>query len=356
MHPLLTLLLAGPFLMSGLATLPAHAAEPAPRVVVATAERTPVAQSVPLTGSVAAPHVAAVSTAIAGRIEKLHADTGDRVAAGAPLATLDSELVRLQRDVAAAAVTEDDARVAEARRRLAEAERLAGTAIPANQRETRAAELAVAEAALARRVAEHRLREAELERHILRAPFAGVVSARAAETGEWLAPGSTLMELVDTRALRLEFPVPQTWFGRIGRDARLKVRLDNETRWRDARIQSVVPVGDPGARSFLLLATLPGSPRLLPGMAAHATLTLATGETGVAVPRDALNRYPDGRVTVWRVLTRDGQSRVREQRVTVQAGVAGARVPVQGLAGGETLVVQGNEALRHDLVVDVVRR
>lgn len=343
-------------LLAALATVPVSAAERVPRVEVALARSAALSQEATLAGSVAATRSARVTTAIAGRIVRLPVEVGDRVRAGQTLAELDAELIKLELAVAKAAVAEERARVNEAQRRLAEAETLAGRAIPANQVAVRAAELDTARAALARREAERALRAGQIARHTIRAPFAGLVTARAAEEGEWLTPGVSLLDLVDTRTLRLEFQVPQRYFGRIGKDATLRVKLDNETRWRDARIDSVVQASDATARTFLLLATLAGAPPLLPGMSARATLTMPTGTQGVAVPRDALNRYPDGRVTVWQVETRGGKPRVRERRVTLADGFARDLMAVQGLKGGETLVVRGNEALRHDMVVEVVRR
>lgn len=343
-------------LLAALAVSPGVAAERAPRVEVAQARSTALSQEATLAGSVAATRSARVTAAIAGRIVRLPVDVGDRVRAGQTLAELDADLIKLEFAVAEAAVAEERARVAEAQRRVTEAETLAGRAIPANQLAVRAAELRTAEAALARREAERALRQGQIERHTIRAPFDGVVAARTAEQGEWLTPGVNLLDLVDTRSLRFEFQVPQRYFGRIGKDAALRVKLDNETRWRDARIQSVVQASDATARTFLLLATLPDAPSLLPGMSARATLTMPTGTQGVAVPRDALNRYPDGRVTVWQVETRAGKPRVREHRVTLADGFARELVAVEGLRGGEMLVVRGNDALRHDLVVEVVRR
>lgn len=95
----------------------------------------------------------------------------------------------------------------------------------------------------------------ELEQHTLEAARAATAQARAelAEVGEWVEPGTVVVELIATDGLRLDFRVPQRYFPRIGADIRLQVSLDAVPGRRlAARIGTVVPVNDPAARTFLL--------------------------------------------------------------------------------------------------------
>jgi multidrug resistance efflux pump len=67
--------------------------------------------------------------------------------------------------------------------------------------------------------------DAQLARFTLRAPSAGVVIVRAAEPGEFVAPGATVLTIADLSRLRLVVFVPEDRFGqiRLGQGASLGV-------------------------------------------------------------------------------------------------------------------------------------
>ncbi|CAN0603318.1 unnamed protein product, partial [Ectocarpus sp. 12 AP-2014] len=117
------------------------------------------------------------------------------------------------------------------------------------------------------------------------------------------------------------------------------------------------PVSDPQARTFLLRATGPEELTVLPGMAVTATLRVASGERGLSVSRDALNRYPDGRTTVWIATSSgDGVYAVNEKRVSIGSAFGGRVEITDGLDGGEQVVVRGNESLSEGIDVQLADR
>jgi len=324
------------------------AAQPAPPVTVATAETAPIIEEVRLTGTVTSPDVARVSAAVGGQVAEVHVDSGDRVAAGDPLVTLDRELGELALRRERAAVAEAKAELADARRRLAEAERLARDQnIPASEVRSREAEVQARQAALQRLRAAAEHQAAELRRHSVKAPFAGVVSRKHTAPGEWIDPGTAVVELVAMAGLRLDFPAPQAYYPRIDGDTPVTVTLAAlGGRSVPARVGATIPVSDPEARTFTVRVhpeadDLP----ITPGMSATAVLRLETGREGVVVPRDALIRYPDGRVTVWTVARDGDQATVRERQVGTGLSFAGQVEIRDGLAAGARVVTRGNEAL-----------
>lgn len=338
------------------AAVPSAHAQRLPRVALATAEEAEIVEELSLTGTLTSPQSARLAPQVEGRLAAIPVDAGDRVEAGERLATLDSELARLELESAAAAVEEAEAELDDARRRLDEARNLAERqSVAESEVRAREAEVRRDRAVLARRRAEHALQAALVERHTLAAPFAGVIGRRMGELGEWLQPDTPVLELVRVDHLRLDLRVPQGYFGRIGRDTGVRVRLDAmPERHIDARIATIVPVTDPEARTFLARVDIanPGD-RMTPGMSARATLRIDTGRTGVVVPRDALIRYPDGRVVVW-VAEGNGATRTVSER-RVETGLAfGDRIAIRdGLEAGTPVVVRGNEALQDDQEVRV---
>ncbi|WP_096364783.1 efflux RND transporter periplasmic adaptor subunit [Thiohalobacter thiocyanaticus] len=339
----------------GLLLLPvlATAQERLARVGTGAVERAPIIEEVPLTGTLTSPRVAQVSTSVAGLVEAINVDVGDRVEAGDPLVRLDRELEQLALASARAATRRARAELADTRRRLEEARQLrARQSFPETEVRTLEAQVGMQEAEVERLAAEAQRREARLRRHVLNAPFAGVINRKLTEAGEWVEPGTAVVELIAVDNLRLDLRVPQRYFPRIDADTRLQVRLDAAPeRELAARIGTVVPVNDPSARTFLLRAWLdaPDIP-LTPGMSARAVLQLDTGQRGLVVPRDALLRYPDGRVSVWVVedAGEDGTASVTEHNVETGLAFDGRIEIRSGLEPGLRVVTTGNESLQPD--------
>ena len=108
-----------------------------------------------------------------------------------------------------------------------------------------------------------------------------------------------------------------------------------------------IVVTDPVSRTFLVRASLEDKQvRLLPGMSASAVLRIDTGREGAVVYRDALIRYPDGRITVWTVDIDGETATVSEIPVETGLGFNGMVAVSGGLAADALVVVRGNESLR----------
>lgn len=316
----------------------------------------PVVRELRLTGTVTSPQVAQVSTSVGGLVQRVHVDTGDRVEAGAPLLELDRELETLALREAEAATREAREQLADARRRLAEAKRLVRDhSIAESEVLSREAEVRIAAARVERLEAEERHQAARLARHAVTAPFVGVVSRKLTAPGEWVEPGTEVIELVDLDRLRLDFQAPQTYYPHIAPRAQVAVRLDALPERRLAgRVTATIPVSDPDARTFTVRVHLDEDDvPMTPGMSAHGVLDLATGRRSVTVSRDALIRYPDGRVTVWVLNDPDNGPTVSETQVQTGLTFSG-RVEIRaGLDAGQRVVVRGNEALRQGQPVQV---
>lgn len=328
-----------------------------PQVAIATAERTAIIEEVPLTGTLTSPRVAQISTSVGGLVDTVAVEAGDRVAQGEVLVVLDRELQRLALASARAATDQARAELADVRRRLDEARALRRRqSFPETEVRSLEAQVQIGEAEVARLEAERQRQAERLRRHELVAPFAGVISHKLTEAGEWVEPGSAVVELIAVDDLRVDFRVPQHYFPRIDEQSRLRVSLDAVPgRELEARIGTRVAVNDPASRTFLLRAYLQaGDVDVTPGMSAHGVLRLNTHRQDVTVPRDALLRYPDGRVTVWVVQGEGEKLIVTEHQVRTGVGFAGKVQIRSGLEAGARVVTAGNEALQAGQAVRLI--
>ena len=334
----------------------------APVRVEAVAEQ-PIVSQINVTGTITSPRTAVLSTGVAGLVAELLVDEGYEVQAGEALVKLDSELAALALARTRAGLQQQETALADAKRRFSEAEKVAAEqSIARTQVESLRAEVAGNEAALVAAQAAVREQQAIVARHTLKAPFSGVISQRLTELGEWVNLGDGVVELVATENLRFDFRVGQEHFARLSPQTPVEITLDAlPSDAVPGRIDTIVPVKNPGARTFLVrvLAAeeVEDSPLLItPGMSVRGKLNIDTGRTGIVILRDGILRYPDGRVTVWVVETDGDAAVVREQPVTTGSEFDGLVEITAGLKTGDRVVVRGNETLQEGQAVTILDR
>lgn len=334
-----------------------HAQTAAPVEVVTVAAET-IHDSLSLSGTVTAERAAALSMSTSGLVNKLYVDAGYRVAAGDVLLTLDHELARYQWEAADAARLQADHALKDSRRRLLEAQKLAPQqSIAETLVKNLASEVLEDQAALQEAAAQTGFRYGILQRHTLRAPYSGVISARRVEQGEWVTPGAPVLDLVAIDGLRIDLQLSEDNLSNIEvlMPARFTLGAARETYYK-AQVSVVVPVADPTARTALVrVVPVDDIASMWPGMSARVELQLDTGRSGMVVPRDAVLRHADGRVIVWVVTSSGDLTTVIERRVRSGRTFDGKVEIVSGLAMGDAVVVRGNESLRSGQTVSVTR-
>ena len=301
-----------------------------------------------LTGSFVARQRSTLSSELAGVIATLDVDVGDRVNAGDALLALDDTLARLTLESAEAGVREAEARAQDALRQAEENSALRGSgAISSSVIETSRASAQVARAALESQRAAVREQCERVERHRLKAPFAGVVANRMVDVGEWVSAGTPALELVDVDSVWLEVAFPQTRFFSLSKDTPIQVTAETDAdRVLQGRVVAAVPVADPASRTMRLrIAVDDDRGVLVPGASAVARFAMPAVGGAVQISRDALVRRPDGTTGVWVVRDDGGVLVAAARRVTIGRSVGESVEIREGLNAGDQVVVRGNETL-----------
>lgn len=323
-----------------------YEAPPAP-VVVVTAERTMLAPTVAVPGTVVSRSDSRISAEVAGRVMWI-AEVGTVVETGDPLARLDSTILRLQRDEFTGVVESQRARLTflepEVERliKLKSENNAAVSLLEQTQSNLQVArgDTRVAEAQLAQI-------EDQLARTVIRAPFSGIVSERMSSIGETLSVGSEVARLVDPVAIEVVARAPLRSASFLKRDA--TVNVSSPRGAESATVRTLVPFGDPQSHMFeMRLDVAPEN--WIVGDSVEVSIPTAEAKDVLAVPRDAL------------VLRRNGASvfRVNEdttvEQISVLAGQGdGELIEVSGeLNAGDTVVVRGAERLRSGAKVMVL--
>jgi RND family efflux transporter MFP subunit len=295
-------------------------------------------------GVVQAVEQATLSAQTSGRVSALAADVDVHVARGAVLVRLTSVDQRAAVDAARAQLRAAEAQLADAANRFQRASELVARQLISRDDFDRVQ--ATHNAAIAGRdAATAQLAQAEQQMGYteVRAPYAGVISARHVELGETVVPGQPLFTLYAPGQLRLEVQVPQGEADALSRDAAATVTLPDGREVGAAKVL-VYPSADPLAHSVTVRVNLPAlAGALRPGQTAKVRFAGSAGPPGIWVPASAVVQR--GELSGCYVVEADGivlrQLRVGERagdRVQIIAGLKpGERVALDPLAALQAL-------------------
>lgn len=358
-HPATLLAVLFGMMVSGASMRSLPAADDAVPVEVTTAQRSDeVTRTFSATGTVTSRRRARLSSRTTGLVQTLSVDAGSRVKEGDVLARLDPKLAEIELDLIRAEIEGATVELEDANRRVEEVSDLIEKGgFARSEARTLEAAVRIREAQLKRLQVREAQQIEQIERHLLVAPFSGVIARKMTEEGEWVDTGTPVLELVEMDQVWFDIQVPQEFLAPI-RDAEgVTVTLDAYPQSSlAASISVVVPVKDEVSRTFLTRFDLEDPEGLAgPGMSGTAAVTWRSGGgTSVRVPRDAVVRFPDGSAKVWVVEKAGDSLQVRSQVIRTAGALGESAEVVEGLEGSETVVVRGNEGLREGQAVRVL--
>jgi RND family efflux transporter MFP subunit len=166
----------------------------------------------------------------------------------------------------------------------------------------------------------------------IRAPFAGVVTARTVEPGSMATPGAPLLTVEREGAYRLEAAVEESRVKSIHAGQPVAVSLEALDRTIDARVSEIVPAVDAASRAYAVKIDLPGIAELRSGMFGRALFSSGT-RTVLAVPAATVTE----RGQLQSVMVADGG--YAHTRIVTVGQKSGDKVEVlSGLSAGEKAI------------------
>jgi len=297
-------------------------------------------------GTLRAVRGADVAPELSGVITAIHFQSGQAVAAGAPLVQLnaESDLARLQSLAAAADLAQANYE--------RDKKQLEFQAVSQAVVETDAATLKSARAQVAEQ-------QALLNKKLVRAPFEGRLGIRAVDLGQYVNAGAKLVTLQALDPVYVDFYAPQKSLGKIALKQKIVLTTDAfQGQQFPGEVSSIDPKVDPATRNVQVRATVRNPKRsLLPGM--FATVMLASGgpQRFLTLPQTAVSYNPYGD-TVFVVEESKGKDEkvalVAQQKFVTTGETRGDQVAIlSGIKEGDTVVTAGQIKLRSGFPVIV---
>ncbi len=319
-------------------------------------------------GYVTARRQATVSSKITGKVIEVLIEEGMRVEEGQVLARLDPLDADAQRTLSNSQLQASRTQLEETRTTLALADKtlarqreliarklIAQSQFDQAESERNALHARVATAQRNVQVAQDALQLSQIgvDNTVVRAPFAGVVIAKAAQPGEMISPISAgggftrsgIATIVDMESLEVQVDVNESFIGRVTAKQPIQAVLNAYPEWKiPGEVIAIVPTADRGKATVKVRISLKEKDaRIVPEMGVRVAFLEAASTQdmqrpappkGVLVPATAVE-LRDG-VQVAFVLRED---RVERRNVSVGRTLGGDREVTQGLNGGDVVVL-----------------
>ncbi len=317
------------------------------------------------TGYVTARRMATVSAQITGTLTEVLIDEGFKVRKGQVLARLDDTGLKAARAAAEAQVRSAQASQGQVRAQLAQAQadarrqaELAATGMTTRQNheqtatsvKTYAAQLEASQRQVEAAQAQLKQAQVNFDYATVRAPFDGVVTARAAQVGEIISPLSAgggftrtgVGTIVDMDSLEVNVDVNEAYIAQVKGDMPCEAVLDAYPDWRiPAHVVAVIPSADRGKATVKVRVAMDQKDeRVVPDMGVRVSFLAAKPRAeakpvpGVLLPPEAVVERDGGQVVF---VVRDG--RAEQRSVKLGADVGKVKLATEGVKAGETVVL-----------------
>ena len=339
-----------------------------PRLEVEAATAAPPAASagptaiLQATGYVTARRQATVSAQITGALTQVLIEEGERVTAGQVLAKLDDTAQRAalaqsvaQVQAAKAILVQTQAQLEQARRDskrnqdLIERHLVSQQALETADTQVRTTEAQVASQGRQVELAEAAQRGAQvqLDYTTVRAPFTGVVTAKAAQAGEIVSPISAgggftrtgVGTIVDMDSLEIEVDVNEAYINRVRANQPAEAVLDAYPDWTiPAHVIAIVPTADRSKATVKVrIAIDQKDSRILPDMGVRVSFLEEAAKSGAEAGSQAAAPPRGLMVPAGAIVERDGRSIV----FTIESDHAHATPVTPGQTYGDLRQVEG---------------
>lgn len=303
-------------------------------------------------GRLAADSSPVVAAETAGRISRVHRDSGDRVEAGDLLVELDARTQQIAVNSAAAEIRRLNALLENQRVQVTRLRNLAQRqSVAQDQLDEAETQVEV----FAAQLEEARSRQEEaafnLERTRIVSPVGGRIQARLVSEGDFVASGRALFELVAAESLRAILPLPESRQDQVetGQPVRLAIP-SRPGHWVESQVSEIRPMVGPGSRAIELIVELANPGGWRAGGSVTGQLILASRE-GLVVPPGSVVSRPDGTV----VFIYDGDRHARQRVVETGVRHSDWIEITSGLARDEPVIVDGAGFLSDGALLEVQR-
>lgn len=197
-------------------------------------------------------------------------------------------------------------------------------------------------------LADIKVKQVQMMKHQIRAPFDGLIGLRSVSEGSYLNPSDNIVTLYSINPIKIDFSVPGKYSGEVNPGDKINFTTDAYKDVFSGEIYAIEPRIDPKTRSLMIRAVSANEQnKLLPGQFVKIQLTLDTYENAIMIPTEAVIPELNGKKVF---VYENGVAQSKQ----IETGIRTAdKIQViSGLSAGDTVITSGTLQLRPGVAVE----
>ncbi|MCF0058425.1 efflux RND transporter periplasmic adaptor subunit [Dyadobacter sp. CY356] len=191
--------------------------------------------------------------------------------------------------------------------------------------------------------------ESQLEKTEIRAPFNGRIGLKNISEGAYMAPGTSIVTIIQSNPIKIDFTVPEKYTSNIHVGSAITFNLDGDAANYSAKVVALEPKVDESLRTLRIRAIAQNpSGKFVPGMFVKVKAALAANNKAVMIPTEAIVPVLKGKKVF---VVKNGKA--TEAMVTTGLRTEKKIQVLDGLQQGDSLITSGIMAIKPNSLVKV---
>lgn len=196
----------------------------------------------------------------------------------------------------------------------------------------------------------------QLSKATIYSPTSGVVDRKIANSGEVIAPGQPIVQLLNLSRIKVVSDVPENYLGKVKRGQYVTVKIPALELEKKGRISLIGRSIDAANRTFKIEIDLANQNKILkPNLLASVSFIDIDKKEAIAIPTSLVQQEANGDNYVYLAKEENGQLISKKIKVEVGESSNEEILVTEGLQAGDLLVNEGARIIKEDEKIELIK-
>ncbi len=199
----------------------------------------------------------------------------------------------------------------------------------------------------------------QIEKTIIKAPFAGVIDEIITEEGNMVSPGSSqIIRIVNLAEMHIETDVPERHLKSVTKDKSVEVDLPVLGETVVTKVAQVGSFINPANRTFKIEIPLTNESKMIkPNLTAKIKINDYTNEKALLIPQSVISENAKGEEYVYVITKKKGGIGVAKKAIIETGKSEGDYIEVlKGIENGAEVILEGARSVKSGQEVKVINQ